>query len=899
MMLSGGRHFTPRAARSAHLWRLISAALIAFAAVCLPASTQVRAQANGPSVALSMTLVSPVGKDPVAGEAVVYGITVTNNGSTPLITVPFSDTFDLLYLQFTSATFSAGGAPAVSAPPDIIQPGLVGWKDLTTLTGADLAVGAVITVEITFKSLIATQPGGGWSTVVVSGPPASQPATDADGLPATPNEFYDLETKFVIDHALDQTEGGIRLAVKADGTPWGLIPDSIYGFKPNFFSGNAKHPGGQGQCIEYFLRENQRLSDTGRTVATTTQGAQSAPDMLRWAKSCADTAIDRLIIGQGPHVAEMPAPPACDLDPAAATRSGNTGGSTCVYFWGFYDAANPTTKYWYPIGDTASYVNPPSHHLTDSFLAWSLAELAQNLQSRGDASYTRYRDAALGFWNWARTVAGPPKNTGSVVYSARDRFWANLGTQLSYIYDAEGNTAAAETFRAEVVACVNQKAGPNPAAPEYDYAANPHMRGRCNGESYSSAYGRAPASVQEQLRGRDYFVGGKPSWHNYGADDKFTRDPADPINPQKPFAHGSGREFVAGVQRADWFYYTYPNSPDPVDPIASPPITVTGTWDLESWTRYAILGYWKYARNKMWDNTAGQQAWWESTSYMYKPCFSLGTPLPVADWKAPTIGNKIHTLNPDNSATVTVSGVEDGNFPYLGWQFKGIGVQNVKVFYRYESDNNPSVWAEAPASLSAPGTYTATIPASTKGPDTVFYYAEAADWFGNRSTFPSSAGTGGTYQIYTTRDVTYNVAWVDGARDEARRAPPTQSHTPIKITPGPTAITLASFGAKAQGGIALVRWQTASEQNSYGFRVYRGATPSRASATAISPLIVGQGRGSSGGAAYSFIDRTPPAGPSYYWLQAIDLDGSSEWHGPSAITPQSIDSTVFLPLVQR
>jgi uncharacterized repeat protein (TIGR01451 family) len=838
-------------------------------------------------------MVSPVGKIPAAGETVVFDITVTNNGGTLLTTVPLSDTFDSAYLQFTSATLSAGGAPAVGAPPDIVQPNLVGWSDLTALAG-DLAVGASIKIETSFKALQETQPGGGWETVVVPGPPASQPLVDADGFPATPNEFYDLETKFVIDFALDKAAGGIRLAVRADGSPWGLIPDTIYGFRPNFFNGDAKHPGGQGQCIEYFLREHQRLSDTGRTVTTATQGVQTADDMLGWAKSCADTALDRLVIGKGPHVAEQPASPPCELDPGAATRAGDTGGSTCVYFWGFYDAVNPTVKYWYPVGETANYTNPPSHHLTDSFVAWSWSELAQVLQQRGDPTYARYRDASLDFWNWARNVAGPPRNAGAVVYSARDRFWANLGTTLSYIYEAEGNAAVANALRAEVVACVNQTTGPG-----YNYVANPHMRGRCNGESYSSAYGRAPASAQEQLRGRDHYAGGKTIWHNYGADDKFTRDPANPINPQRPFAHGSGREFVAGVQRAHWFYYSYPNGPEPANPIATPPITVTGAWDLESWTRYAIMGYWKYARDKMWDNTPGQQAWWESSSYLYKPCFSLGTPLPIADWKAPTIGNKLHALNPDGSATVTVSGVEDGAFPYLGWQFRGIGVRDVKVFYRYESDANPNGWTELLASPTTPGNYAATIPASPRGPDTIFYYAEAADAFGNRNTFPRGGGTDGTYQIYTTKSETYNVAWVDGARDGTRRAPPTQTQVSTKITPAPNAVTLASFVARAQGGHALVRWQTAWEQDNYGFRVYRSATPSRAGATAVSQLIAGQGRGSSAGTAYSFIDRSASAGPGYYWLEAIDLDGTSQWYGPAGIEPQALDSTVFLPVVRR
>jgi uncharacterized repeat protein (TIGR01451 family) len=152
MMLSGGRRSTPRATRSTHLWRLVSAVLIACAGLLVPASSRVQAQANGPSVALTMALIAPVGRSPAVGDTVVYKLDVTNNGNTILATVPMSDTFDAAYLEFASATLSTGGGAEVNAPPDIVQPGRLGWSDLTTLAG-DLAVGATITAKLSFKAL--------------------------------------------------------------------------------------------------------------------------------------------------------------------------------------------------------------------------------------------------------------------------------------------------------------------------------------------------------------------------------------------------------------------------------------------------------------------------------------------------------------------------------------------------------------------------------------------------------------------------------------------------------------------------------------------------------------------------------------------------------------------------
>jgi len=113
-----------------------------------------------------------------------------------------------------------------------------------------------------------------------------------------------------------------------------------------------------------------------------------------------------------------------------------------------------------------------------------------------------------------------------------------------------------------------------------------------------------------------------------------------------------------------------------------------------------------------------------------------------------------------------------------------------------------------------------------------------------------------------------------------------------------TAVVLSEFNAGRQAGGVMVFWRTIAEQDNYGFRLYRSRTPKRADAVLITPAIIpGQGRGSADGASYSFFDADAPDGPVYYWLEDIDLNGHSEFHGPAQATIQAGRFRVLMPLV--
>jgi uncharacterized repeat protein (TIGR01451 family) len=124
--------------------------------------------------------------------------------------------------------------------------------------------------------------------------------------------------------------------------------------------------------------------------------------------------------------------------------------------------------------------------------------------------------------------------------------------------------------------------------------------------------------------------------------------------------------------------------------------------------------------------------------------------------------------------------------------------------------------------------------------------------------------------------------------------------TDIDRTRGTTAVVLSEFRVERQAGGVLLAWRTVAEQDNYGFRIYRSRTPSRASAVLLTAQIIpGQGRGRADGAAYSFVDSGAPAGSVYYWLEDIDLNGVSTFHGPAQPFLQSVRTRIWLPLVGR
>lgn len=106
------------------------------------------------------------------------------------------------------------------------------------------------------------------------------------------------------------------------------------------------------------------------------------------------------------------------------------------------------------------------------------------------------------------------------------------------------------------------------------------------------------------------------------------------------------------------------------------------------------------------------------------------------------------------------------------------------------------------------------------------------------------------------------------------------------VTNTPLAVTLANFDAQQQGDAVLVSWETAAELDNAGFNLYRSA--SEAAPQELLAYLPSAAPGSAQGAAYSYQDATAAAGQTwYYWLEAIDLNGGAELHGPVSLFMQS------------
>ena len=114
--------------------------------------------------------------------------------------------------------------------------------------------------------------------------------------------------------------------------------------------------------------------------------------------------------------------------------------------------------------------------------------------------------------------------------------------------------------------------------------------------------------------------------------------------------------------------------------------------------------------------------------------------------------------------------------------------------------------------------------------------------------------------------------------------------TPYQVAlAGPTAVTLAEFGAVQQGDMVLVTWETASELDNRGFNLYRGTSPVEPDRRLNPALIPSQSQGSPAGFVYTWEDRADLAlGQTYYyWLEDVDVNGAMTRHGPVSVTFQT------------
>ncbi|MDD4309769.1 MAG: T9SS type A sorting domain-containing protein [Candidatus Cloacimonetes bacterium] len=98
---------------------------------------------------------------------------------------------------------------------------------------------------------------------------------------------------------------------------------------------------------------------------------------------------------------------------------------------------------------------------------------------------------------------------------------------------------------------------------------------------------------------------------------------------------------------------------------------------------------------------------------------------------------------------------------------------------------------------------------------------------------------------------------------------------------GTLPVELSSFTATltAQNFVKLT-WVSQSESNLLGYRVLRGDSDTQNDLTLLTPVMV-QATNTSTTASYSVTDVEVAIGSMYYyWLESVEMDGSSSFHGP-------------------
>lgn len=114
----------------------------------------------------------------------------------------------------------------------------------------------------------------------------------------------------------------------------------------------------------------------------------------------------------------------------------------------------------------------------------------------------------------------------------------------------------------------------------------------------------------------------------------------------------------------------------------------------------------------------------------------------------------------------------------------------------------------------------------------------------------------------------------------------TGSNGELNLSLSPTAVTLAGFESFVMpDGAVQLHWETVSELSNQGFNLWRNTLPDGPVDQINEALIPSQAPGSAQGFAYTWEDSDVVSGQTYYyWLEDIDLNGTTTLHGPVSVT---------------
>jgi hypothetical protein len=164
-------------------------------------------------------------------------------------------------------------------------------------------------------------------------------------------------------------------------------------------------------------------------------------------------------------------------------------------------------------------------------------------------------------------------------------------------------------------------------------------------------------------------------------------------------------------------------------------------------------------------------------------------------------------------------------------------------------------------------------------------------WFrhseGDWQNIPSSVITGPSNPLYSFSIILADLV-IEGGRSEGHDleiAGDDGVHTlPVQLSSFTASVTSSQF--------VELQWIAETETNMLGYNIYRGNENQLSTALKINPYVIAA-TNSSTGSEYSFSDEdVVSSNDYYYWLQSMDMNLSSTYHGPVSISLIESDEEV-------
>ena len=195
------------------------------------------------------------------------------------------------------------------------------------------------------------------------------------------------------------------------------------------------------------------------------------------------------------------------------------------------------------------------------------------------------------------------------------------------------------------------------------------------------------------------------------------------------------------------------------------------------------------------------------------------------------------------------------------------------------SGNITATWATIAAGAAETLSYAVQIAPSFAG-QRLYLSGGPALRGGGASPAANAAPTPGTTVAFTP-------AWSSAAFPRSESLGPLCDLSVVEGTVTPVAVALARFDALAGDGEVLVVWETASEFDNLGFRLYR-RLEGEADFSLLTPSLI-LGRGTTDlSASYAYHDLGLPNGIRVeYLLEDIEFDGDTSVHGPVSAIPEA------------